>query len=258
MASEPEFYVGWQEQMPASIKQRVRSALLVLSLAGLAAGAVIAATQNRLDIKTFEFGTTREFVGWIQEKPYPTLLVVPPGQSDQTGSQHRLSRYQLNELGTKYGAQEIVAGLDGQMVRFQGTLIYRGDQTLVDVEADSIAALDSITGLSDVGAVELGHVVLQGEIVDTKCYYGVMNPATGKVHRACAARCISSGVPPGLLVRDAEGRSATLLLVDAEGRSVNERVLDLVAESVEIAGRVVRHDNLLVLHSDPETYKRLE
>ena len=32
-------------------------------------------------------------------------------------------------------------------------------------------------------AVDFGEVTLAGEIVDSKCYLGVMNPGNGKVHR---------------------------------------------------------------------------
>jgi hypothetical protein len=51
---------------------------------------------------------------------------------------------------------------------------------------------------------------LRGEIVDTKCYLGVMTPGEDKVHRGCAVRCISRGVPPAFLVRDASADSRIL------------------------------------------------
>ncbi len=100
------------------------------------------------------------------------------------------------------------------------------------------------------GQVEvLGPVELVGELVDSKCYLGVMRPATGKVHRACAVRCLKGGVPPGLLVRETGGRDTMLVLsgaaIDPEwaGRLITARgslVLDeglpvLRAESVELA-----------------------
>jgi hypothetical protein len=94
--------------------------------------------------------------------------------------------------------------------------------------------------------------------VDSKCYLGVMKPGHLKPHRACAARCISGGVPPVLLVRDLEGSASYLLLADADGRAVNSRVQDLVAEPVRIRGEVRRFDDLLVLFADPDTYERVD
>ena len=57
--------------------------------------------------------------------------------------------------------------------------------------------------------------------MDTKCFLGVMRPATGKVHRGCAVRCLSGGAPPALLVRDEQGNGVALLLA-----SLNDQPLD--------------------------------
>ena len=61
------------------------------------------------------------------------------------------------------------------------------------------------------------RVMLRGEIVDSKCYLGVMNPGEGTVHRDCAARCLSGGLPPMLVVRSPARREelAAQLRVDA-------------------------------------------
>ena len=48
-----------------------------------------------------------------------------------------------------------------------------------------------------------------------------------------------------------------LLLVSEDGRSVNREVLEFVAEPVQITGRVVRRDDLLILYADPSTYRLL-
>ena len=57
---------------------------------------------------------------------------------------------------------------------------------------------------------DLGTVTLTGEIVDTKCHFGVMKAGEGKVHRECAVRCISGGAPPGFLARDRSGEARLL------------------------------------------------
>jgi hypothetical protein len=84
-----------------------------------------------------------------------------------------------------------------------------------------------------------------------------MAPGDTKPHRACAARCISGGIPPVFLVRDADGRAAYLLLLSADGEAVNDEVLPMIAEPLEITGTVERHADLLVLRADPATYRRL-
>ncbi|MFO1512850.1 MAG: hypothetical protein U1F83_08070 [Verrucomicrobiota bacterium] len=104
--------------------------------------------------------------------------------------------------------------------------------------------------------IALGKQTLLGEIVDSKCFLGVMNPGQLTPHRACAIRCISGGVPPVLLVRQQDGPAAYLLLVSADGKPVNKQVLDMVAEPVEITGDVERQGELLILRADPATYRR--
>jgi hypothetical protein len=103
----------------------------------------------------------------------------------------------------------------------------------------------------------LGEQTFVGEIVDSKCFLGVMNPGQLKPHRACAVRCISGGVPPVLLLRQADGSARYLLLMSREGRPVNQDVLDLVAEPVRVTGELVRDGELLTLRSDPSTFERV-
>jgi hypothetical protein len=71
----------------------------------------------------------------------------------------------------------------------------------------------------------------------------VMNPGSGKVHRDCAARCISGGAPPAFLVRDASGRTSTLMLAN-----FRRELLEHVAEPVELRGRLARSAGRLILH----------
>ena len=85
-----------------------------------------------------------------------------------------------------------------------------------------------------------------------------MKPGNLKPHRACAVRCISGGVPPVLLTRDPEGYASYYVLASAEGEAVHADVLDLVAEPVQITGRVALRDGLRYLYADPETYVRLD
>ncbi len=61
-----------------------------------------------------------------------------------------------------------------------------------------------------------------------------------------------------LAVHTDSGETTYLLLVSAEGHTVNKDVLDMVAEPVEITGEVVQHENLLILHADPSTYRRID
>ncbi len=121
----------------------------------------------------------------------------------------------------------------------------------------AVSTNDQRHARSDEPYLRLGKQTLVGEIVDSKCFLGVMNPGQLTPHRACAIRCISGGVPPVLLVRQQDGPAIYLLLVSVEGKPVNKQVLDLVAEPVEITGDVERQGELLILRADPTTYRKL-
>ncbi len=97
---------------------------------------------------------------------------------------------------------------------------------------------------------------LTGEIVDSKCFLGVLNPGALTTHRACAIRCISGGIPSVLLVRRTNGLALYFLLLSRDGKPVNKQLLNLVAEPVEITGEVERQGELLILRADPATYRR--
>ena len=90
-----------------------------------------------------------------------------------------------------------------------------------------------------------------GEIVDTKCHLGVMNPGHSKTHRKCAIRCISGGVPASLRIRDQNGDIVYLLLVDSNGNTFNDRILNIVGEPVQVQGEVEQYGDLFVLKGTP-------
>ena len=246
-----EFYVGYIKNAPARIARHIRLSVLIITGVALVCAAALAFNQKRLYPVTFEFGKTRTLEGIVNTSPYPTLLVQRPTQDGDASS---FSRYSLVAPG-KFGADDLVEGLDGKRVSLQGSLIYRDTQVMVEIQPGSLEEIEGASVSTDVEG--LGKHTFIGEIIDSKCYFGVMNPGNTKTHKACAIRCISGGIPPALLVRDTAGLATYLLLVDTEGQSVNERILNRIAEPVRITGLVERMDNLLILKADPDTYRSL-
>jgi hypothetical protein len=140
----------------------------------------------------------------------------------------------------------------------RGSLIHRQGKTMVEVVPRSVEAVER-GGEAPVEdrRHEIAELTLAGEIVDSKCFLGVMKPGRGKPHRECAALCIRGGIPPRFVVESAAGRLLALRLVDEHGGPVNARVLDKVAEPLSITGRVWRQGGELTLAADPATYRRL-
>jgi len=268
-----EFYIGWEAKAAPGIGKAVRVAVIGLLILTLSAAALLAISQHLIGSSVFEWGTVKNFSGVLKLQPYPHLLVTRPGA---TGTQTGFSTYFL-VAPFKFGLdREKLSALDGKTVSLQGTLIYRGNETMVEALPDSIKAADqqseggarhSVRAGSqdlsddaqgtDAPYQNLGRQTLTGEIVDSKCFLGVMNPGQLTPHRACAIRCISGGVPPVLLVRQKHGPTIYLLLVSADGKPVNQQVLDLVAEPLEITGEVERQGDWLIMRADPATYRRI-
>ncbi|MGH2900950.1 MAG: hypothetical protein ACRDMZ_19900, partial [Solirubrobacteraceae bacterium] len=246
-----EFYVGYLPSAPPGLARVLRRtvALLLAGVGLLALGLAIA--QSRADARVFEFGETHELIGRIEAGALPMLVVPRPG------SDGGVSRYVLVGAG-KHGAQPLVSAFDGSLVSLRASLIYSGDQTLLELVPDSLRALSGAGTSPPSDSTALGRFALRGEIVDSKCHFGVMNPGEGKPHRACAVRCISGGEPPVLRVRAADGRAHYFYLIGEDGREIGRELLDFVAEPVEITGRVERRDSLYVLRTEPAAIRRLE
>lgn len=251
-----DFYIGWEAKAAPSIGRMVRKAVISLLLLVLLVAITLAYSQHTIGVCVFEWGTVKKISGVLKLQPYPHLLVPRPGA---TGIQTAFSTYSL-VAPFKFGLdREKLSALDGKTVSLQGTLIYRGNQTMVEALPESIKIADQLSpSLRGTETIGLGRQTLTGEIVDSKCFLGVMNPGQLLPHRACAIRCISGGVPPVLLVRQKAGPAIYLLLVSANGKPVNQQVLDLVAEPVQITGDVERQGDWLILRADPTTYRRVK
>jgi hypothetical protein len=246
-----EFYIGWQEKAPARTGRTVRLTVAALLLVGLLSAVAVALSQRTIGRAVFEWGQVKEFSGVLKAEPVPHLLVAGLGTNSFT------THYLVNPW--KFGFDAALAKqFDGQRVRLRGTRIYRDNQMMIEVVPGSIVTDTNFSlALVPPARISLGRRTFVGEIVDSKCFLGVMNPGQLKPHRACAVRCISGGVPPVLLVRQTDGKARYLLLIAPDGQPVNQRVLGLVAEPVEITGEVERQGELLVLRADPKFYRRL-
>ena len=243
MPAGVEFYIGYLPRAPKTVAAVIIRVMVGLIVLGLAICLALIFGQQPFPRAVFEFQQYRDFAGVIEANPYPALLVPRPGASI-------FSRYFLVDPG-KHGADARVRGFTGKQVSLRGSLIYRDGQTMIELVPGTLA-LQSQTPVQPSTATELGPVTVIGEIVDSKCFLGVMNPGRTKVHRDCAARCISGGIPPMLATSD-----ALYLLVGADGRKLNQEVLDMVGETIEVRGTVTKSGETLTLRAEPGTSRRV-
>jgi hypothetical protein len=243
-----DFYVGYLPKAPASLARFLRRVVIALGMLAVLVALLLVTGQMPFASSAFEYGKVRSFEGMVRLKPYPVLLVARPGQIAPSDAR---SEYLLVAPG-KHGADELTDSFDGKQVRLQGQLIYRDGKTMVEIVPGSIVATGG-AGADHEPLRDLGPVTITGEIVDSKCYLGVMNPGQGKVHRDCAARCLSGGIPPLFVAAE---RGVPYLLMDLHGNALGHDALrEFVAEPITVEGELALRGETLLLKIDPRALR---
>ena len=237
-----QFYVGYVPKMPTGLRVFVRRVVVTLALLAIAVATALLSGQRPFAKSTFEFGQGRSFEGILETTPYPSLLVDRPGAVE---SNSRYSRYLLVAPG-KHGADMLLEGMNSKRVRLKGELIYRAGQSMIEVEPSSVQPFAN-AGPGSVQFHSLGEVSVTGEIVDSKCYLGAMNPGMGKVHRDCASRCISGGIPP-IFVTSAGDRF--LLVGHDEQPFQRDALRKFIAEPIGLRGELLERGDSKFLKID--------
>src|SRR5258708_6500446 len=105
-------------------------------------------------------------------------------------------------------------------------------------------------------AFEYGQVRGFEGVVDRTFCLGVMNAGQGKVHRDCAARCLSGGIPRIFITTDGittDGREQ-FLLVGPDGLALKRDALrEFIAEPITIRGELLQKGASRLLSIDPPT-----
>ncbi len=238
------FYVGYLP-LPADLKFFVRAIIGVSVLGAIVLAFVIASRQQDPGSGSLDASRIVAIDGHLSVEPYPIVYVDDPESSVGVRAVLLVSSF-------KFGAWDRVADMHGKRVRAQGQFLNREGRVILQL-IDGEGAVVVLDDQSTPPPTEsLGDHTLIGEIVDAKCFLGAMKPGFGKTHRACAVRCISGGIPPVLVTRDAKGKATVYLLTDVDNKAVNDDVLSYVSEPVEMAGRLERHGDLLVYSIDPK------
>lgn len=188
----PEFFVGYVPHAPPGIARRIRRTVIALSALALSIAILLVLAQNHFADARFEYGIEKSWEGELDLKPHPALIVNPS------------ESYWLVGTG-KYGAGPLQPG----KVRITGSLIERDDIRMIEI----LSVNHLGPGTPALTEKNLGPFEATGEIVDTKCYLGVMNPGEGKVHADCAAHCLRGGIPAAFAFQDAVG-NRQLLFID--------------------------------------------
>lgn len=239
-----EFYVGYEDAVPPRLGARVRQACVTALAVAVAAAGLSLAAHRRLDPSRFDFGQADEVRGTLTHAPYPSV---------------RTSSERLWLVGQgKHGADAAVADVPDGPVTLQGARIQRGSHAMAEVVPGSVRAGDGPGAVTPQAATDDSVVTLTGEVVDSKCFLGVMNPGEAVVHRDCARMCLRGGMPPMLLVRGGMGEEALVLLVSAAGGPLGPALAEIAGVPVAVRGRLRRDGDMLVLAADRDAFRVID
>jgi len=252
-AKDSDFFIGWADPTPEADRRFIlRAGLGLTGLAG-ALGLGWSAFQASPGRGRWDQDAIREWRGIVTAEPYAMLRTHDLGEGPRTAL--------LSCLG-KCGVAAQIGSLAGQPVVVTGSLIQRGQHSMIAVDEvghwirrdENAPAMDSTLDFPT--PTPLGELSLVGEIVDSKCWFGAMRPAEGKVHKACASLCIRGGLPPAFFARG-PGRQGALMIMVSGGRAYGPDLLPLVADMVRLSGRVFRYGDLLVLDAPVSAIQRV-
>jgi hypothetical protein len=258
-----EFYVGWLANAPDDITKHIRKVVIVLTVLVIAGAMVLSIRQKKFSTSNFEFGQLTEIKGIYSQFPVPSLKVLT--RQDAFGQSTYIT-IPLVGYG-KSGAEGVISelekeqhtSLDKKQVTFKGTLLYHDGKTLLQIDQNDqplVAIQDIAIKTATTDIKELGTVQLTGEVLDPKCFFGVMKPGHGKPHRDCAIRCLAGGISPVFWVRNEKGAGNYYLILDENGQKMNDALKDHIAEPVSLTARAVQYNDWVILYTVKNSIKR--
>lgn len=234
-----DFFIGWSNRVPKESSRAIRLLLIpFFVLIPLFVFTLIYYQKSFVDHQ-FELGQTREFSGVYFDEPKPILVLDDGYYPDNFNPSALLVGYgKFGAEKTISKAEQIWGDLSNKKVKIRGALLYGDGRVVIELTEGA----KSVVGVSKssqrifenpfVGKYESEY---EGEIIDPKCWFGAMKPAEGKVHKSCAIRCISGGIPPILRVKQQKGYVYFILQSDGD-ENINESVLEFVGEPVTVHG----------------------
>lgn len=235
-----EFYIGYLREAPQRTSRVIKSVVAGIAILVVFISVVLVLNQRKFASTRFDYGVYTTVEGSLFTKPIPHLVVNLGEASEKKIVQYIVlvgfgkssARGLIKQLEKKEGQM-----LEGATVTLTGNLIYGNGKTLLQVEE----------GTNNLSIVEASSIappaynrdndtrIIQGEIVDPKCFFGVMKPAEGKPHRSCAIRCLSGGIPAAFHSTSDE----YFVLLDENFEPFGDEILTVVGDFVTLQGESI-------------------
>lgn len=242
MKKNDEFYVSYIDSSLGTKTKRTIKRFALAAVVFIAMSALIFSfTQKPFKNSTFELSNATKITGTFHKNPYPMLRVEVAKNTFKNILLLGFGKSSANPFLEKL--QKEVKDLNGKTLSIEGNLIYYNGKTLIQITDDEKVILENNKKSKTPAKGIISQMTLEGEIIDPKCYFGVMKPGKGKIHRSCAVRCISGGIPPILATTDKNNMSQYFLLTDLKGNPINNDILPYIGKPSKIKGVVEKMED---------------
>ena len=254
MKKNDEFYVPYIEgSLGKNTKRTLKRFTFLAILLIIVAAVLFSTSQKPFKNSTFELISASKITGVFHENPYPMLRVEVAKNTFKNVLLLGFGKSSANPYLEKL--QNEIKDLSGKTLSIEGNLIYYNGKTLIQITDDEKVTLEAVPKVKIPKKERISEMTLTGEIIDPKCYFGVMKPGKGKIHRSCAVRCISGGIPPVLATTDKNNLAQYFLLTNLKGHPINNDILSYIGKPSKITGIVEKMEDWYILKMDTNDIK---
>jgi hypothetical protein len=253
MKTKLPYFIGWSGDIPSQYLSLLRKFTVGLFVVSLAFIIIFTLSQKGFIPRVAEYGKLSTHEGVLITEPHPMLV--------QTSEEGMTEVVMLVGFG-KFSARPALEkweelnneDLEGKNVHLEGTLLQSQGIRFLELTRHeqsvlSVAKAGFQIDIPDI-AETAEEITITGEILDAKCYWGAMSPAEGKIHRSCAIRCLSGGIPAGF--RTAGGSH---VILKANGQNQMASFFGVVGQTIELKGRIESFGNTDFFYLSPDQVK---
>ena len=226
---QEEFFIGWASDVPSSLSQFLKKAVISISFVAVLIAIALPNLSEELKDSEFTFGDIQEYEGILHLQPTPRITI-----GDEDHLLIDFGKFSALKSIRKYEQMNNVQ-LDNSHVKIKGTALSYNGRNLLELSNQVESIIEHEDASSNVSheKTALGQISLKGEILDAKCFFGVMNPGDGPVHKFCAALCIEGGIPA--VIYD-ESNEEYYIVKGENGIDINQQLVPLAGEIVKLSG----------------------
>ncbi len=234
--NKDDFFIGYTYKGQINRRGFWQAALGFSFFSGLC-GLGLSAFQMTPGKGSWNMSEIIQLSGYLETHPYPILW------TKLSGSLKPVLLYCLE----KCGAQKLLQSYQPGMVRLKGSLLHHDQNYAFSISDNKQNWIERSEETPDFllpkHAKKILDITLEGEILDSKCWFGAMRPGFGKIHKSCAKLCIAGGIAPVFFIKTSPQKNRLLILTDLSGNAISYELMPYIADPVRITGMIYKKNS---------------